>query len=61
MVWLDIDEYVFYTFRYIDDFEILSWLNIFPGLFYSCKQVITYSGYHALPAELDWLYMTFTW
>jgi len=54
--WLDIDEYVFYILGlgYIDDFEDLSWLNILPGLFNSCQQVITYSEYHDLPEELDW-------
>ena len=48
---LDIDEYVFYILGlgYIDDFEDLSWLNILPGLFYSCQQVITYFEYHDLP------------
>ena len=47
---LDIDEYVSYILGlgYIDDFEDLSWLNILPGLFYSCQQVITYSEYHDL-------------
>jgi len=61
--WLDIDEYVFYILGlgYIDDFEDLSWLNILPGLFNSCQQVITYFEYPNLSEELDWLYMTFTW
>ena len=61
--WSDVDEYVFYILRlgYINDFEDLSWLNILLGLFYSCQQAITYSEYHDLPKELDWLYMTFTW
>ena len=61
--WLDIDEYVFYILGlgYVDDFEDLSWLNILLELFYSCQQVITYSEYHDLPEELDWLYMIFTW
>ena len=47
--------------EYIDDFEDLSWLNIFPELFYLCQQVITYSGYQDLPEKHDWLYMTYTW
>jgi len=61
--WLDIDEYVFYILglRYIDDFENPSWLNILPGLFYSCQQVITYSEYHDLPKKLEWLYLASTW
>ena len=55
--WLDIDEYVFYILMlgYIEDFEDLSWLNILPGISYSCQQVITYCEYHDLPEELDWL------
>ena len=59
--WLKINEYVFYILGlgYIDDFEYLSWLNILFGLFYSCQHVITYSEYHDLPEEIDWLYMKF--
>ena len=54
--WLDIDEYVFYILRlgYIDELEDLSWLNILPGLFYSCQQVITYSEYHENLTDYTW-------